>query len=164
MSRFFFTSFLLVFAVTGIFTQETAREGTASSEILIGPEQSIAEQVFYSPGDKGPGGGIVFPVGENSYMEVSQSLGFHSWDAAVKAAQNYLGGGFSDWRLPTKEELNLIYLNLRRKNLGALGDDIYWSSTQNDSGSAWYQSLGNGIQRSGNIRSFSLCVRAVRVF
>ena len=162
--RKFFACYLLSFFLLGVYAQEITREAPESSDSVINIELSTGSSVSYSIGDRGPAGGIVFFSGENSRLELSEVLGFHSWESAKNAAQNYRGGGFSDWRLPTKDELNLIYQNLRRKNLGALGNDIYWSSTENDSSSAWYQSLGNGIQRSGNIRSFSLCVRAVRAF
>ena len=50
--------------------------------------------------------------------------------------------GYSDWRLPTKEELNAIYVNLvkhgtRRQSFNI--DGIYWSSTEYSSGLAWGQ-------------------------
>ena len=161
MLRNIFMFLLAVFAVSGIFCQDSTAEQLLRLTNNIDAEQ-VKETVSYSIGDRGPGGGIVFFAGDNSYLEVSGALGFHSWTAAKTTAGNYTGGGFTDWRLPTREELNQIYLNLRRRNLGSIGDDIYWSSTENDSSTAWYQSMGNGIQRSGNIRSFSLNVRAVR--
>ena len=144
-----------------ISAQETEKtEDTSSShETMISAESAV-----YSIGDRGPGGGTVFISDGDTRMEVSVNLGFLSWTAAKNATENYRGGGYSDWRLPTKDELNLIYQNLRRKGLGAMGDDIHWTSTEFDASNAWYQSFGNGIQRQGNIRSFSLAVRAVREF
>ena len=45
-------------------------------------------------------------------------------------------GGHDDWRLPTKTELSLLYL--RRHRLPDFQDDMYWSSTaEESSGFVW---------------------------
>jgi hypothetical protein len=88
------------------------------------------EQRTYNIGDKGPGGGFIFYAEGGVYMEVTLTLGSYNWDQAVEVAKNYKGGGFTDWRLPSQSELNMIYQNLRKKNLAGLGDDTYWSSSQ----------------------------------
>ena len=42
--------------------------------------------------------------------------------------EDYRGGGFSDWRMPTLAELSLICENLRKPGkIG--GGTFYWSST-----------------------------------
>ena len=48
------------------------------------------------------------------------------------------GGGYDDWYLPTKEELNWIYDNLRRKGK-ITGDTWYWSSSSYSANLAWVQ-------------------------
>jgi TolB-like protein len=80
-------------------------------------------------GDRGPGGGIIFFAESGVYMECSMDIGSYSWSAAQTAAQNYRGGGFSDWRLPTLGELELMYNNLKTRNLGGFSGDYYWSSS-----------------------------------
>jgi hypothetical protein len=80
-------------------------------------------------GDRGPG--VVFFAQGGKYMEVSEKLsGEYTWFEAITAARNYKCGGYSDWRLPTKDELNLVYQNLRRNNLGNMGDSWHWSSSE----------------------------------
>jgi hypothetical protein len=80
-------------------------------------------------------------------------------------------GGYDDWFLPSKDELDLIYKNLKDKNLGSFSGDIYWSSSYSggwDSG-PWRQSFGDGNQRfdsvwTGSGGSNTYRVRAIRQF
>ena len=51
-----------------------------------------------------------------------------------------------DWRLPDKEELNLMYGNLHLKGIGNFSDNIYWSSSEDNSYGALSQYFGNGYQ------------------
>jgi len=124
----------------------------------------------YKIGDKGPGGGIIFFAEGGVFMEVSLTLGTYYWSEADKVAKNYKGGGFTDWRLPTRSELNLIYENLRRKNLAGLGNDIYWSSSQyTESYHHWIQRFGDGKQSNSfndqsSFDDTAYAVRAVRAF
>jgi fibronectin type 3 domain-containing protein len=103
---------------------------------------------IYVLGETGPGGGIVFYVNGGRGMEVSGILGTVSWSEALTLARNYKGGGYSDWRLPTKDELNLVYQNLRAKNIGNLGNNWHWSSSENYSTDAWGQDFSDGRQSS----------------
>jgi len=49
----------------------------------------------------------------------------------------YRGGGKSDWFLPSIGELKAMYANIGRSNFRYV-DDCYWSSSQQNSNSAWY--------------------------
>lgn len=114
-------------------------------------------------GDIGSGGGHVFYVDENTSYEVSELLGNATWGKAFELCDNYHGGGYDDWRLPTKDELNLIYQNLI--NTGKiLRKYWYWSSSECVVGGyAWYQNFYNG-KRSYAHKNTIICVRAVRAF
>ena len=83
-----------------------------------------------------------------------------NWEDAKIFCTN-LGKG---WRLPTKEELNILYQN--QVAIGGFADYGYWSSTDlDDYGVAWYQYFNDG--RQGNDSKdgeYPYYVRAVRSF
>jgi hypothetical protein len=65
------------------------------------------------------------------------------------------------WRLPTKEELNIIYMNISK--IGDVSEDGYWTSTENGSDKAWRQYLTTGGQYT-DVKYGSGYVRAVKSF
>ena len=125
--------------------------------------KTITAGMTYKIGDRGPGGGVVFYAQGGAYMECGPLLGDYAWKDAISAAENYRGGGYSDWRLPTREELNLVYVNLRRKNLGDMDDNWHWSSTEGNTVYAWAQSFSDG-SRGASTKNRTNSVRAVRAF
>jgi hypothetical protein len=81
---------------------------------------------------------------------------------AARLCSELILGGYSDWYLPSKNELNRLYLN--RMVIG--GFDLsadYWSSSEFDNNSAWYQYFGSGFQN-GTQKNFNWNVRAIRAF
>jgi hypothetical protein len=73
--------------------------------------------------------------------------------------------GYKDWFLPSKDELNLMYQNLKRKGLGDFSDAWYLSSSQINTGKAWVQRFSEGIWDGSNEnKNYSGSVRAVRSF
>ena len=78
-------------------------------------------------------------------------------------------GGYSDWYLPSKYELNLMYRNIGQGNalglgnVGGFANNRYWSSTEYDNNYAWIQFFDNGNQGGTNKNFFNL-VRSVRAF
>ncbi|MFZ4802882.1 MAG: TIR domain-containing protein [Chlorobium sp.] len=84
-----------------------------------------------------------------------------TWEAAKKACRELVNNGYSDWYLPTKEELNKLYY--AKSAVGGFSDDFYWSSTEDSAGGAWIQDFDSGYQGNDG-KSFGGCVRAVRAF
>ncbi|MDR2094802.1 MAG: DUF1566 domain-containing protein [Treponema sp.] len=72
-------------------------------------------------------------------------------------------GGYTDWFLPSRDELNLMYQNLKKKKLGGFLNGWYWSSSENSYYYAWYQSFSDGSQ-SNYDKDNPDSVRAVRAF
>lgn len=86
-----------------------------------------------------------------------------------KAAQlcaNLNVNGHKDWFLPSMDELDLIYKNLKRTELGSFKDDWYWSSSASEYGSlaAWAQKFSDGSRNDYNHKGNTFLVRAVRAF
>jgi hypothetical protein len=100
-------------------------------------------------------------------------------DTAAQLAKALSYGDYSDWFLPSKDELYEMcwILHSRRWNgssaednpaygtnrVGGFADDYYWSSSEDASTSAWGQDFSNGDQY-GNDKIYGRRVRAVRAF
>ena len=72
-------------------------------------------------------------------------------------------GLFEDWYLPSKYELNLMYVNLHSQGLGGFSNNHYWSSTEVNSALAWYQFFFSG-NAGANDKYWTYYVRAIRAF
>ncbi len=101
----------------------------------------------------------------NTTLIVNQIVDtIHCTSGAAYYCDNLTEGGHNDWFLPSKDELNKLYIN--KDVIGSFADDAddcYWSSSEYDAGFAWYQDFSNGSQDHAHKYSTGW-VRAVRVF
>jgi hypothetical protein len=89
-----------------------------------------------------------------------------SWGWTGTAAQRCATldfDGFTDWFLPSRDELDLMYKNLKTKGLGGFTDNEYCSSTGGGP-HVRYQNFGSGDQNMNAGEIGPLSVRAVRAF
>ena len=88
-------------------------------------------------------------------------------DYAAGLARAYTGGEYTDWFLPSKDELNQIYINKSTleavSGFNAFTNTYYWSSTEHDSDDALMQLFYIGHQLNFS-KIFTSTVRAVRAF
>lgn len=83
----------------------------------------------------------------------------------------------TDWFLPSKDELDLMWINLADSdgnnvnngptdpgNLGGFNSSNYWSSSEFSTWNAWYQGFSNGDQSHAFSKNLSFSVRAIREF
>jgi hypothetical protein len=82
---------------------------------------------------------------------------------AAQLCDALTSGGFSDWFLPSRDELWLMYDNLERLGLGGFGNDYYWSSSSYHVGCALIQGFPPGMYNYADA-GYSLRVRAARAF
>ena len=80
---------------------------------------------------------------------------------AAGLARAYAGGGYTDWYLPSKDELNKLYLN--KTAIGGFANNTYWSSTENGNNFAWFQYFNVG-DLSSTTKANPFSVRAIRAF
>jgi hypothetical protein len=71
-------------------------------------------------------------------------------------------GGYSDWYLPSKDELNKLYIN--RVAIGGFFSDSYYSSSEYDHNTAWSHDFVNGNQFIDASKLSTFRARAVRAF
>jgi hypothetical protein len=130
----------------------------------------------YKIGDTGPAGGIVFyDKGDDSddwrYLEAAPpEFEFEgNWNSANDMVKLLNINGFTDWRLPNRDELSFMYLNLKQKGLGGFGNNTYWSSTEERALLTFtmYHNFGNGLVFGADNLGRGLVsykVRAIREF
>lgn len=80
---------------------------------------------------------------------------------AARLCGDLTEGGYSDWYLPSKDELNALYTN--RVAIGGFTELRYWSSTEDDLNKAWAYNFFIGVHISTN-KNFGSYVRAIRSF
>jgi len=84
---------------------------------------------------------------------------------AAKLCFDFFLNGYSDWYLPSRDELNKLYLN--KTAIGGFANDLYWSSSEYTFSGlahyAWIQPFNNGNQIQSN-KCQPYYVRAVRAF
>jgi len=117
-----------------------------------------------------------------SNKDIMKIMGYSeiSDNAAYRCSQLEING-FKDWFLPSKDELNLMYIILHRNKMGGFSDDMYWSSSVGNEGkdkqwnskyATWCQRFSDGAQHStidlsgytSDTRTAVLYVRAIRAF
>ena len=147
---------------------------TAGADIAIAGTGTVADPYIvsskiYTIGLWPELGGYVFKISADGthglVAETKDQSVASSWYLAQDAISNPLnhstnGQKFMDWRLPTKYELNEMFLQK-----GAIGGFAfnYWSSTEYDTIVAWRQDFFDGFQFNSN-KNYNFYVRSVRAF
>ncbi|MCH2023522.1 MAG: DUF1566 domain-containing protein [Saprospiraceae bacterium] len=112
-------------------------------------------------------------IGSGATNTAAILLGCAAANIAADICTNLSLGGYSDWFLPSRDELDLMYQRRTIINATAIANggsslasgyyNYYWTSTQTGSKNAWRRRFYNGDHFSAN-KNFSYFVRAVRAF
>lgn len=127
----------------------------------------------YVTSEKGTSYGKVVKLFQKDWIELPaagiavqpEDAGYGYWKDANNMCENSIHAGVADWRLPTKEELFVLYNN--KDYIGGFNNTLYWSSTE-DSGSSsyhWYVNFYNGyssVAANSGYYSETCYVRCVR--
>ena len=92
--------------------------------------------------------GTAIGTGEQNTVEIVEQSGNLAATSAAVYCSELVSGGQSDWFLPSKDELNLMYTNLQSASmpLGGFSTGVYWSSSEYADSNAWDQYFGDGAQ------------------
>ena len=102
----------------------------------------------------------VIGAGKTNTVKISKASA--KSDSAAHLCASLSCNGRNDWFLPSKDELNQMYINLKLNGVGELVDGIYWASTE-DMAHARIQNYKDGRQGSSG-KDSTFAVRAVRAF
>ena len=105
--------------------------------------------------------GTSLGTGLSNTNTIIASQGAIATSYAAGLARAYTGGGYNDWYLPSKDELNILYIN--KVAIGGFAGVRYWSSTEAGNNFAWWQEFQSGGYLNSN-KSNSYYVRAIRAF
>jgi len=105
--------------------------------------------------------GTAVGTGEQNTLDIE--TGCTTAGTAADICANLSLGGYSDWFLPSKDELNLMYTNLKVFGVGGFASTWYWNSSESSAHVAGCQYFLSGSQ-ANFAKNSSFRVRAVRAF
>jgi hypothetical protein len=105
--------------------------------------------------------GTAIGTGLSNTNKIIVSQGEPAISYAAGLARAYTGGGYTDWYLPSKDELEK--LSYTREIIGGFVNYYYWSSSEFDLRKAWYQTFFSGRQYT-TVKGEPAIVRAIRLF
>ncbi len=152
----------------GYIAGETHGLIAAVADQSSGIRWSSGSYVFIGAIETAIGTGI---ANTTAIISVHSAQGQTETSYAAGLTKAYNGGGYTDWFLPSKVELNKMRINRGTINTTAAANggsdfssDYYWSSSETGTTGAWNQGFGNGQQVSYNKYYDNTRVRAVRAF
>lgn len=101
-------------------------------------------------------------TGKSNTLKIINAQGEGNY--AAKICADYRGGGKKDWFLPSKDELNLMRINLYLKNVGGFRGGGYWSSSEDNADNAWLETMYGGDQINNSHKGNRGAIRAIRSF
>ena len=108
------------------------------------------------------GAGTEVGMGQKNTEVIMSASG--SIETAAQLCTKLNINGFKDWFLPSRNELDLMYNNLKKNGYGNFKDETYWSSSpSNNNNNAYVHNFGTSF-KSDNYRTNANYVRAIRAF
>ena len=139
-----------------VYVDSTGDHGLVASKDNLGGKWGCVNQLI-----GGTSEGIVdYPqtsIGMNNSNIINSNCSESS--IAAKICLNYSSEGYNNWFLPSKDELNLMYLNIKETLLS----NYYWSSSEFNEKFAWQQHFQTGTQYK-IYKNITANVRPVRKF
>lgn len=157
------------------YVDETGQHGlvAAPADVTVSPSMGPGSTWYWASSNASSvseASGTAIGTGyDNTRTMMDQSTDKEDLRAAYVCHELVLDG-YSDWFLPSKDELNLMYQNLRLQSIGGFVTSMndssdYWSSSSvfNDSDDAWFINFGSGAQNQ-KVKTSNCRVRPIRAF
>ena len=106
------------------------------------------------------GGFVVYEENGHGLVAAISDLGIMDRNSAKTACDELILNGYGDWHLPSIDELNSLYVNLKQLGLGGFASYYYWSSTEGSESLQFFMY----DQLYGNREFVASNVRPVRAF
>jgi len=100
-------------------------------------------------------------IGTGNQNTINIMEGCATAGIAARLCGDLTEGGYSDWYLPSQDELNALYSN--KVAIGGFTNNSYWTSTEVFSNNAFFQYFNSGGQ-SDESKNEAFYVRAIRSF
>jgi hypothetical protein len=131
---------------------------------------ATSDQGYPSPGDVITWGcrpqsipGTLTAIGTGAAnTELIVANGCNNPSYAARVCNDLVLNGYDDWFLPSKDELNQLYL--QRALIGGFANSYYWCSTEMNADYAYIQFLGSGGTQTNSYKDSYWHVRAIRAF
>jgi hypothetical protein len=111
-------------------------------------------------------GGIIFSLNGACHGMVcapDDQLQDVKWDEGARTCDLLVLAGYKGWRMPTLQELDEMYTNLKMAKLGHFAKNVYWSFPEQEN-LAWCKDFTTGKNTYFDIHNTTAYVRAVRAF
>jgi hypothetical protein len=107
-------------------------------------------------------GGTSTAIGSGQANTAAIVNGCSTAGIAARICDDLVLNGYSDWFLPSKDELNQLYL--QKSVVGGFIYGDYWSSSEYSAGSAWFKNFNDYGHQDYESKVNINYVRAVRAF
>jgi hypothetical protein len=152
--------------------EAASKEATEQKDKAESSNKKLQEFLSTVIGAKYKGGKIAWKDSTGKHGLIAAEMDMpggmiYTWDSAMAVCNKYFvkegDSTYGGWRLPTKEELNKLYVN--KDVVGGFINDYYWSSSEHEEAryDAWYHNFNNGL-RYGSSGVSKFRVRAVRAY
>jgi hypothetical protein len=101
-------------------------------------------------------------IGTGAQNTIDILAGCSETGIAAQVCADLTEGGYSDWYLPSKDEMHELFLN--RMSIGMNNSNNYWTSSEFDANTVWYQYFGYDYQGQNSKGGGGCFARAIRSF
>lgn len=83
------------------------------------------------------GGYLIYEKEDHGIVLAPNPIGWYQWNEASSKCNELKLNGYSDWRLPSKEELEYVYKNFFKLEIGNLEKGSYWTNQETSAEYGW---------------------------